>query len=109
MAEEKVIASPEASPVDAAAADSHKRKLEDLELNNAPEPLTEAEPKPDGDSLKNGVQEEGNGDADESEAKRPRLENNGDNVSEADDTGDFTDIFRPFLSLCPSLDTQCFC
>ncbi|KAK4391324.1 Far upstream element-binding protein 2 [Sesamum angolense] len=40
MAEEKVITSPEASPIAASAADGHKRKLEDMELNNAPQPLS---------------------------------------------------------------------
>ncbi|KAI3464275.1 hypothetical protein Pfo_020938 [Paulownia fortunei] len=86
MADEKEIASSEASPVaaTAAAGDSHKRKLEDLELNNAPEPLAESEPNSNRDSSNNGTQEEENGGADESEVKRPRFESNGDNVSEAD-------------------------
>lgn len=97
MADEKVITPSEGSPVASAAADGHKRKLEDLELNNAPEPVTESEPNADRDSLNNGSQEEGNGGVDESETKRPRLESNGDNVNEADGIGDFTDI--PSLSL----------
>ncbi|KAL0351262.1 UNVERIFIED_CONTAM: Far upstream element-binding protein 3 [Sesamum calycinum] len=84
MAEEKVITSPEASPIAASAADGHKRKLEDMELNNAPQPLTDSEPKLDPDSLNNGDQDEENGGADESDTKRPRLDSNGDNVSEPD-------------------------
>ncbi|KAL0456290.1 UNVERIFIED_CONTAM: Far upstream element-binding protein 2 [Sesamum latifolium] len=85
MAEEKVITAAEASPIAVpAAADGHKRKLEDIELNNAPEPLTDSESKLDPDSLNNGDHEEGNGGADESDTKRPRLESNGDNVSEPD-------------------------
>ncbi|KAL8485790.1 hypothetical protein ACS0TY_027900 [Phlomoides rotata] len=81
MADEKEIAPSEASPVaSAAAADGLKRKLEDME----PEPATESEHNSDRDSLNNGSQEEGNGGVDESEAKRPRLESNGDNVGEAD-------------------------
>ncbi|KAL9173556.1 hypothetical protein ABFS82_03G122800 [Erythranthe guttata] len=87
MADEKVIMSLEASPAAAAPSaspDGHKRKHEDLELNTPPEPLNDTEPKSDLDSLDNGVQKEVNGGTDESETKRPRLESNGDNVSEAD-------------------------
>ncbi|KAG8378537.1 hypothetical protein BUALT_Bualt08G0147300 [Buddleja alternifolia] len=80
MVEEKVITSSAPSPSDgttAVAADSHKRKLEDLELNNNG---AESEALPDPDP----VQGEENGGADESETKRPRLESNGGDVSEAD-------------------------
>ncbi|KAL0359974.1 UNVERIFIED_CONTAM: Far upstream element-binding protein 2 [Sesamum radiatum] len=86
MAEEKVITSAEASPIaaPAAAADGHKRKLEDMELNNASETLTDSQSKLDPDSLNNADHDEENGGADESDAKRPRLESNGDNVSEPD-------------------------
>ncbi|PIN22352.1 K-homology type RNA binding protein [Handroanthus impetiginosus] len=85
MADEKVMASPEGSPIATYAGDGHKRKLEDLELNNAPEPPKESEPSANRDSLNNGAQQEDeNRGADESETKRPRLEGNGDNVSEAD-------------------------
>lgn len=90
MADENVITPSEASPVAsvAASADGHKRKLEDIEVSNAPEAVTESEHSSDHASLKNGSQEEGNGGVDESEAKRPRLETNGDNVGEADGSGD---------------------
>ncbi|GFQ00642.1 far upstream element-binding protein 3 [Phtheirospermum japonicum] len=96
MADEKAIASSEGNPVAsiapesataaaaAAAADSHKRKLDDLELNNAPEPPAESDPNSNADAVNNGTQEQENGGADESETKRPRLESNGENVSEAD-------------------------
>ena len=75
-----MITPSEASPV-ASAGDGHKRKLEDFD---APEVVTESE---NSDAVKNGSQEEGNGGVDESETKRPRLESNGDNVAEADDSG----------------------
>lgn len=90
MADENVITPSDASPVAsvAAAADGHKRKLEDIEVTNASEAVTESEHNLDNASLKNGSQEDGNGGVDESEAKRPRLETNGDNVGEADASGD---------------------
>lgn len=75
----------------ATAGDGHKRKLEDFELSDAPEAVTESEHNPDHEAVKNGSQEEGNSGVDESETKRPRLESNGDNVGEADDSGDFAD------------------
>ncbi|KAH6795346.1 hypothetical protein C2S51_036332 [Perilla frutescens var. frutescens] len=90
MADENVITPSEDIPVasvaatTAAAADGHKRKLEDFEHSSAPEAVTESEHNSDRDTLKNGSQEEGNGGVDESETKRPRLESNGDNVGEAD-------------------------
>lgn len=92
MADESVIAPPsEASSVASAASagDGLKRKLDDFEQSDAPEAVTESEQSADHDSLKKGSQEEGNGGVDESETKRPRLESNGDNVGEADDSGDF--------------------
>lgn len=102
MADEKEIAPSEASPVaSTAAADGLKRKLEDMEVKDAPEPATESEHNLDRDSLNNGSQEEGDGGVDESEAKRPRLESNGDNVGEAETLGDFTGIpslLVPYMS-----------
>ncbi|KAG6388914.1 hypothetical protein SASPL_150350 [Salvia splendens] len=82
MADESVITPSEASPV-ASAGDGHKRKLEDFD---APEVVTESENSSDREAVKNGSQEEGNGGVDESETKRPRLESNGDNVAEADES-----------------------
>ncbi|KAL1542763.1 hypothetical protein AAHA92_19809 [Salvia divinorum] len=83
MADESVITPPEASPVASSAGDGLKRKLEDIEHSDAPAAVTEPENSSDVDALKSGSQE-GNGGLDESEAKRPRLDNNGDNVAEAD-------------------------
>ncbi|GER37878.1 KH domain-containing protein [Striga asiatica] len=96
MADEKVIASPENGPAvaaatvtsDSTAADGHKRKLGDLELSNVTEPVSESENNANPDTLNNEVQEEEeNGEADESESKRPRLESNGDNVTGAEAEG----------------------
>ncbi|KAL6558158.1 hypothetical protein OROMI_018508 [Orobanche minor] len=89
MADEKALTSSEGSSVAfvgtaSAASDSHKRKLDDLELNNEPELPANSELNSNDDALNNGTQEDENGGADESEAKRPRFEINGDNVSEAD-------------------------
>ncbi|KAL3641493.1 hypothetical protein CASFOL_016461 [Castilleja foliolosa] len=90
MADEKAIASSEGSPVadtapeSVAAADSNKRKLDDLELNNAPEPLAESDLNSNAGAAINGTQEEENGGEDESETKRPRLESNEEKFSEAD-------------------------
>lgn len=77
-----MITPSEASP----ARDGHKRKLDDFD---APEVVTESENSSDRDAVKNESQEEGNGGVDESETKRPRLESNGDNVAEADESGGF--------------------
>ncbi|XP_047979156.1 far upstream element-binding protein 2 isoform X1 [Salvia hispanica] len=84
MADESVITPPEASPAASAAGDGLKRKLEEIEQSDAPAAVTEPENTSDIDALKSGSQEEGNGGVDESEAKRPRLESNGDDVAEAD-------------------------
>ncbi|KAL6512164.1 hypothetical protein OROGR_021761 [Orobanche gracilis] len=89
MADEKTLTSSEGSSVGSAgtasaASDSHKRKLDDLELSNEPELPANSELNSNADALNNGTQEDENGGADESEAKRPRFEINGDNVSEAD-------------------------
>ncbi|XP_051139337.1 uncharacterized protein LOC127257086 isoform X2 [Andrographis paniculata] len=88
MADEQVAASPEPT---SAPLDTHKRKLDDLELNNASEPP----PHHVSDLLSeiNGAQQqqphedkeeekEGNECTDESDAKRQRRETNGDNGSE---------------------------
>ncbi|GER27599.1 KH domain-containing protein [Striga asiatica] len=66
---------------DSAAADSHKRKLDDLELSNAAEPVAEAEDD-NPETLNDGTQAE---ESEGAESKRPRLESNGDNVTEAED------------------------
>ncbi|KAL2520267.1 KH domain-containing protein [Forsythia ovata] len=80
--EDEVVTSLSASPV--ATPDHNKRKHEELELNNAPEPPTEADSntksEPDTVDVENG------GD-DESEAKRPRLEMEASNVNEPDGDG----------------------
>lgn len=94
MANEKAITSSEGSSVASAgtasaASDSHKRKLDDLELNNEPELPANSELNSNADALNNGTQEDENGGADESDAKRPRFEINGDNVSEADGLGNY--------------------
>ncbi|KAL1533934.1 far upstream element-binding protein 2-like [Salvia divinorum] len=85
MADESVTTPSEACPV-ASAGDGHKRKLLDFEHIDAPEVVTESENSLDREAVKNGSQEEGNGGVDESEAKRPRLESNGDNVAGADES-----------------------
>lgn len=104
MAEEKDIAPSEASPVaSTAAADGLKRKLEDMEVKDAPEPATESERNTDRDSVNNGSQEEGNVGADESDAKRPRLESNGDNVGEADSPGKFLLKYSLYWWRCVNL------
>lgn len=84
MAEEDLVTSAPDSPT--AATESHKRKLDDLELSN--EPVTESEPIADPDSAANNEAdgEENGGAADESDVKRPRLEtsNGDDTVSQTD-------------------------
>ncbi|CAA0837684.1 KH domain-containing protein [Striga hermonthica] len=89
---DKVVASSEDGPVattdvaaaitsDSAVADSHKRKLDDLELRNAAEPVAETE-EDIPETLNNGTLEE---ESEGAESKRPRFESNGDNVTEAED------------------------
>ncbi|KAI3460717.1 hypothetical protein Pfo_017380 [Paulownia fortunei] len=77
MAEEELTTSSAGSPT---TADSHKRKLGDLELSKGPEPLANS----DLDSVDNATQAEENGGVLESELKRPRLQNDSDNVNETD-------------------------
>ncbi|KAL3845706.1 hypothetical protein ACJIZ3_003109 [Penstemon smallii] len=78
MAEEELVTSAAASVTSGPAAESHKRKIEELELNNPPEPLIESEANLNTESVNNSANGDGNGAADESETKRPRLESNGD-------------------------------
>ncbi|KAL6588062.1 hypothetical protein OROMI_001040 [Orobanche minor] len=100
MADEKALTSSEGSSVAfvgtaSAASDSHKRKLDDLELNNEPELPANSELNSNADALNNGTQEDENGGADESEAKPPRFEINGDNVSESDGLVERFLLYRP--------------
>ncbi|KAL2513382.1 KH domain-containing protein [Abeliophyllum distichum] len=78
----------ELTPSYVAPADDHpKRKLEDLELNDVPEPLAapDSTANSDPDSVKNATEEEDNGAADESEVKRPRFESNDCDSNKTDD------------------------